>query len=263
MMILAIDVGNTNIVVGCLNGVADKDILFTARLTTDRSKTEDEYAMMLMSLFSIHKVDVKMISGTIISSVVPDIKTALQEAVELLTGSSPMIVGSGVKTGLNIKIDNPAQLGSDMVVDAVAASAAYPKPIIVFDMGTATTLSVIDRDGNYLGGMIIPGLRTSVNALVSGTSQLTRIGLDAPEQVIGTNTVNCMKAGAIYGNAAMLDGLIDRVEEALGAPVASVIATGGLVSCVVPYCKRTIICDEQLMLRGLYLIYQKNTSIRC
>lgn len=262
-MILAIDVGNTNIVVGCINGVEDKDILFTARLATDRSKTEDEYAMLLMNLFFIHHVDVKQITGAIISSVVPDLKVALQKAVELLTGHSPMLVGSGVKTGLNIKIDNPAQLGSDMVVDAVAACAAYPKPLMIFDMGTATTLSVIDRDGNYLGGMIIPGVRKSVDALVSGTSQLTRIGLDTPEQVIGTNTINCMKAGAIYGSAAMLDGLIDRVEEALGEPAATVLATGGLVSCVVPYCKRKIICDEYLLLRGLFIIYQKNTPVRC
>ena len=258
MILVAIDVGNTNIVVGCMDGVKSGEILFTARLSTDRLKTEDEYAMMLMNLFAIHQINQKEIEGGIISSVVPDLKRTMQKALEKITGRCPLVVGSGVKTGLNIKIDNPAQLGSDLVVDAVAACAQYPRPILIFDMGTATTLSVIDRDGNYLGGMIMPGLRKSVDALVSGTSQLPRIGLDEPEQVIGTNTINCMKAGAIYGNAAMLDGLIDRVEEALGEPAATVLATGGLVSCVAPYCRRNVICDENLMLRGLWLIYQKN-----
>lgn len=261
-MILTIDAGNTNIVVGCMRGVQDSDVLFTARLSTDRSKTEDEYAMMLLNLLAIHQIDRKAVEGGIISSVVPDLKQTLQKAVEMLIGKTPLVVGSGVKTGLNIKIDNPAQLGSDMVVDAVAACAFYPKPILIFDMGTATTLSVIDREGNYLGGMIIPGLRKSVDALVSGTSQLPRIGLDSPEQVIGTNTINCMKAGAIYGSAAMLDGLIDRIEEALGEPAATVLATGGLVSCVAPHCKRNVICDELLLLRGLWLIYQKNMARR-
>lgn len=254
-MILAIDVGNTNIVVGGLEG---KEILFTARFSTDRGKTEDEYAILLKGIFEMRSILPSQIDGGIISSVVPSLKKILRDAVQLLTGKIPLIVGAGVKTGLDIKIDNPAQLGSDLVVDAVAACAAYPKPILIFDMGTATTLSVIDAQGHYMGGMIFPGLRLAVDALSARASQLPFISLlEEPEQLIGTNTINCMTSGAIYGNAAMLDGIIDRVEEALGQP-ATVLATGGLVSRVIPYCKRKVIGDEHLMLRGLQILYEKN-----
>ena len=167
------------------------------------------------------------------------------------------MVGSGLKTGLNILIDNPAQLGSDLVVDAVAAIAAYPKPIMIFDMGTATTLSVIDSKGNYLGGMIIPGISLALEALSSRTSQLPRIRLDTPKKLIGSNTIDCMKSGTIYGNASMLDGIIDRVEKELGES-PTVVATGGLSRSIVPYCERKIICDDNLMLKGLFILYQKN-----
>lgn len=255
-MILAIDIGNTNIVVGCIQ---NSEITVTTRFGTDRTKTDDEYAMLLMNMFLFHKIDVHQIEGSIISSVVPVLRTTLQSAIEKLTGKRPLLVGVGLKTGLNIQIDNPAQLGNDLVADAVAACAKYPKPILIFDMGTATTLSVIDAAGNYLGGMIIPGLRRSVDALSTGTSQLPHISLDPPEQLIGKNTVNCMRAGAIYGNAAMLDGIIERVEEELGMP-ATVVATGGLIHCVVPHCRRKIICDDNLMLEGLALLYEKNQS---
>ncbi|MEG1873101.1 MAG: type III pantothenate kinase, partial [Ruthenibacterium sp.] len=167
-------------------------------------------------------------------------------------------IGPGIKTGLNILIDNPAQLGSDLVVDAVAAIHAYEKPLIIIDMGTATTFSVVDQKGNYLGGVICSGLKISLDALTARTSQLQSIGLEPPKSVIGCNTVDCMKSGAIYGGASMLDGMIDRIQEEMGQK-AIVVATGGLGKFVVPYCKHPIIYDDALLLKGLWLIYKKNS----
>lgn len=256
MAVIAIDVGNTNTVLGCMEG---DTIRFTARISTDRNKTDDEYALLLMNLFGLHKLDPGEIEGGIISCVVPVQRRALRSAFQKITGITPLLVGSGVKTGINIRIDNPAQLGSDLVVDAVAASDKYPKPLLIYDMGTATTLSVVDAKGDYLGGMIMPGMRVSMDALSARASHLPNISFDAPEQLIGTNTVNCMQAGAIYGHAAMLDGVADRVEEAMGQP-CTVIVTGGLASQVAPYCRRKIIYDENLMLRGLAILYEKNRA---
>lgn len=256
-MLLAIDVGNTNIVLGCMEGEA---IRFTARLATSRDRTEDEYAMLFANIFSLRRVERARVDGAIISSVVPELKPVLVRAVQLLCGVTPLLVGAGVKSGLDIKIDNPAQLGSDLVVGAVGAMALYEKPLLVFDFGTATTLSVLDGGGRYRGGMIMPGLRLAVEALSSQTAQLPHVDLSAPAHVIGTNTVDCMNSGAIYGNAAMLDGVIVRVEEELGERVKTVVATGGLVSKIAPYCRHRIeICDD-LMLWGLKLIYEKNRS---
>lgn len=253
-MILAIDVGNTNTVIGGFDG---ETLRFTVRISTNQTQTADEYALKLQGMFTMHKVCAKEIEGGIISSVVPVLSPVLQQAVEQLTGQRVLIVGSGLKTGLNIRIDNPGQLGSDLVVDAVAASHCYQKPILIFDMGTATTLSVMDGKGGYIGGMIMPGIRLAMDALSSSTSQLPRVDLTPPGQIIGTNTVECMQSGAIYGNAAMIDGVIDRLEEQLGEH-ATVVATGGMVNTVIPYCRHKIISDETLMLRGLKILYEKN-----
>lgn len=255
-MILAIDAGNTHIVLGCLDG---ENTLFTARLSTDRNKTADEYALMFRSLFDLHQVDRKGLEGAILASVVSELTGALRSAAKIVTHHDPIVVGAGIKTGVNIKIDDPGQLGADLVVGAVAATARYPKPLIIFDMGTANTMSVIDREGRFLGGAIVAGLRLSVDALSSGTSQLPRIQLAVPPKVVCSNTVECMQSGALYGHAAMLDGLIDRVEAELGEPMASVIATGGLAPLVVPLCRREITVEEDLMLQGLKLIYDKNS----
>lgn len=254
-MLLAMDVGNTNIVLGCICGDA---IRCTARMATDRIRTEDEYAMALSQIFALRGIDPKGLDGAILSSVVPELKPILVRAVQLLCGITPLVVGAGVKSGLNIRIDDPATLGSDLVVGAVGAMAKYPKPLLVFDFGTATTLSVIDGKGAYRGGMIMPGLRMAVEALASHTAQLPHIDLQAPPRVIGTNTVDCMNAGAIYGNAAMLDGIIGRVEEELGEPLAAVVATGGLIAKIAPYCRRAIAVEDDLMLWGLKIIYEKN-----
>jgi len=254
-MLLAIDVGNTNIVLGCIEG---DTIRCTARMATERTRTEDEYAMAMAQIFDLRGVDRAKLDGAILSSVVPELKPVLVRAVEMLCGITPLVVGAGIKSGLNIRIDNPAQLGSDLLVGAVGAMAKYPKPLLVFDFGTATTLSVIDEKGLYRGGMIMPGLRMAVEALASRTAQLPHIDLQAPAKVIGTNTIDCMNSGAIYGNAAMLDGVIDRVEEELGQPVAAVVATGGLTPKIAPYCKHKIEIENDLMLWGLKIIYEKN-----
>lgn len=256
-MIIAIDIGNTNIVIGCMQ---DEKVLLTARLRTDPDKTEFEYASLLLEMFSLHSIRVADIEGAIISSVVPPLRAAMQDALEKLIGKRPLLVGAGVKTGLNILTDNPAQVGSDVIVGAVAALSRYPKPILIFDMGTATTLAVLDQKGNFIGYMIIPGLRSSVEALASGTSQLPHISLELPPKLLGKNTIDAMRTGAIYGSAAMLDGIIDRVEQELLNCPATVVATGGLTSCVTPLCRHEIICDDDLILRGLYLLYKKNTA---
>lgn len=253
-MLLAIDMGNTNIVVGCIK---DDKIIFVERLSTDQSKTELEYAIGFKTVFELYNIKENDIKGAIISSVVPPLTGIIRKAVEKIIGQKPMVVGPGIKTGLNILMDNPKTVGADLIVDAVAGINEYGAPLIIIDMGTATTISVVDKDRNYVGGMIIPGIRVSMDSLVNRTSQLPRIGFDAPEKVIGTNTVDCMKSGIINGNAAMLDGMITRIEEELGY-TAKVIATGGLAGVVVSNCKKEIITDDSLLLKGLNIIYHKN-----
>ena len=253
-MLLAIDAGNSNIVVGLIE---NDEIIKVFRVSTDTSKTEDEYLISFRQLMDVGGVDYKKIDGAIICSVVPPIKSALTGAVKMMTGVDPLIVSAQLNTGLNIDIDNPAQLGSDLIADAVAAVNDYTLPAIVFDMGTATTISVIDRNSRYLGGVIMPGLRLSLNALSSNTSQLPKVSIEAPESCIGRNTVDCMKSGSIFGAASMMDGMIERIEDELGEE-AAVIATGGLAQYVVPECRRKIICDDNLLLRGLNKIYHMN-----
>ena len=254
-MILAIDVGNTNIVLGCMDG---STLRFTARVQTARERTEDEYALIFRNLFDLHKINRDQMDGAILSCVVSELTEVLCRAVNILIHKRPLVVGAGLKTGLNIKIDQPAQLGADLVADAVAAIAKYPKPIIIFDIGTANTMSVIDKNGHFLGGAIMPSPRLAANSLSDRTSQLPRIELEAPPKVISRNTIQCIQSGLIYGHAAMVDGLIDRVEEELGEPAATVVATGGLFKTIQPYCKHEIIRDDTLMLDGLRLLYEKN-----
>ncbi len=253
-MILAIDIGNTNTVLGCLEG---DDLLFTLRIRSDRDKTADEYCLLVEGLLRRQGVDPAALEGGILSSVVPGLRTVMPLAMKQLTGQDFLVVGSGIKTGLDIRIDNPGQLGADLVVDAVAALADYPPPLAIFDMGTATTLSVLDGAGVYRGGMIIPGLRVSMDALSARAAQLPYIQLTAPETPIGRNTIECMQAGAIFGSASMVDGLIGRVEAALGQKVTAV-ATGGLMAVVHPHCHREIHYDPNLLLKGLHLLYKKN-----
>ena len=236
-MILAIDMGNTNIVIGCID---DEKIHFVERLSTDHSKTELEYAISFKHVLELNQIDVKQIEGVIISSVVPPLLNTIKKAVNKVVNKIPKVVGPGIKTGLNIKTDNPAQVGSDMIVCAVAGLKEYGAPLIFVDMGTATTISVIDANKNYIGGVILPGVKISLNALVSNTAQLPRISMEAPKKVIGTNTIDCMKSGVILGNASCIDGMIERMEEELGME-ATVLATGGIAPSIVPHCKKKII----------------------
>ena len=253
-MVFTIDIGNSNIVVGTVNR---QGVLFVERMSTDHKKTELEYAILLKSAMEIHGITTNEIKGCIISSVVPPVTSVINRALEKLTGEKALVVGPGIRTGLNIKIDNPAQLGSDLVVDAVAGIAEYPLPLIIIDMGTATAMSAIDAAGNYLGGVIIPGVRVALDSMVSRTAQLPRISFEAPKKAIGKNTIECMKSGSVLGSASMLDGMIDRLEEELSQD-ATVVATGGIAPFITPHCKHKIVCDDTLLLKGLYLIYNKN-----
>ena len=255
-MILAIDVGNSNIVLGCIR---EGEILFEARMATDRIKTADQYCAELKTLLGLFDVAPADIEGTIISSVVPLVQQVLERAAARLTGKPCLTVGPGLKTGLNIRIDNPAQAGSDLIVGAVAAIEAYGAPLCVIDLGTATTISVIDRDKVFRGGTIAPGVMLSLNALTSGTAQLPAISLEEPRRAIGTNTVDSMRSGLLLGSAAMLDGMVERIEAELGYPT-KVVATGGLARFIVPLCKRQIVTDDSLLLKGLWLLYARNAN---
>lgn len=253
-MILAIDVGNTNIVIGCI----DKEKChFIERLSTVRIKTELEYAIDIKSVLDIYHVCPEEIEGGIISSVVPQITTNIKLAAEKILKKEILVIGSGIKTGLDIRIDDPGQLGADLVAASVAGIAEYPVPMMIFDMGTANTVCVIDREKRYLGGMIYPGLGVSLDSLTAHASQLGGISLEAPERVIGRNTIDCMKSGVIYSAAAAMDGIIDRIQEEMGETL-TVIATGGLAKCIVPHCRREVILDDDLLLKGLLVLYDKN-----
>ena len=253
-MILAIDVGNTNIVIGCI----DKEKChFIERLSTVRIKTELEYAIDIKSVLDIYHVCPEEIEGGIISSVVTQITTNIKLAAEKILKKEILVIGSGIKTGLDIRIDDPGQLGADLVAASVAGIAEYPVPMMIFDMGTANTVCVIDREKRYLGGMIYPGLGVSLDSLTAHASQLGGISLEAPERVIGRNTIDCMKSGVIYSAAAAMDGIIDRIQEEMGETL-TVIATGGLAKCIVPHCRREVILDDDLLLKGLLVLYDKN-----
>lgn len=255
-MILTIDIGNTNTVLGCWR---EGRLILTVRLHTNRDQTADEYCLLITGLLRNRGIALEELSGGILSSVVPELKKVMKDAMELMTGKAFLTVGAGLKTGLNIRMDNPAQLGADLVVDAVAALSKYKPPLVIFDMGTATTMSVVDGSGAYLGGMIIPGLRLSVDALSARAAQLPYIHLGPPEKFIGSNTIDCMQSGAVYGSALMIDGLIQRTAEELGQPVTAV-ATGGLMAVVHNFCREPLHYDENLMLEGLYLLYKKNVK---
>ncbi len=253
-MILAIDMGNTNIVIG---GIDSTQTYFVERITTDHVKTGLEYAVNIKNILEIHAIDKSRVEGAIMSSVVPPLNAPISSAINKLFGFRPRLVGSGMKTGLNIIMDNPKTVGSDMIVDAVAVVKEYPLPAIVIDMGTATTMSVVDQKGNYIGGVIFPGLRVSLDSLSSKAAQLPSISLEIPKKVIGKNTIDCMRSGIMYGSAGMIDGIIDRMEAELGK-TPSVIATGGLSRFVVPLCRHKIIYDEALLMKGLWILYEKN-----
>ena len=253
-MLLTVDIGNTNITIGAYEG---NILSFTARLATEQRKTSDQYAAELMSMLSLYDLNFEDIEDCIIASVVPQVGKSISEAVSKLCHIVPLMLGPGVKTGLNIKIDNPAQLGADLVAGAVGALDAYTMPCVIIDMGTASTISVLDRNGTFLGGVIAAGVRLTLKALAENTAQLTSIPIEAPPSVIGANTVECMQSGLVYGTAAMIDGLLDKIAEQLGE-TPTVVATGGLSKDIIVHCKNDIIYSENLLLEGLRVIYEKN-----
>ena len=253
-MILTIDIGNSNIVLG---GVEGDDIIFEARLRTDPTKTSDEYCIDLKMILEVYGVKADEIEGSIIGSVVPQVLNSVQTAIKKLTGKAALVVGPGLKTGLNIRIENPSQTGADLVVGAVAALREHKPPMIIVDMGTATTIMVLDKDGAFIGGAIAPGVKISLDALTERTALLPGLQLDQPKRAIGRNTIDCMRSGIMMGAACMLDGMVERMEEELGAKT-TVVATGGIARFVTPMCKTPMIYDKDLLVKGLAILYREN-----
>ncbi len=258
-MICAIDIGNSNIVIGLMN--SDREILFTGRIRSNRDQTTEQFFVEVKALFHAYEVSLKGLEGIILSSVVPYLTDVVRDAFIKLTGLTPYIVAHGTKTGIRIVTDQPASVGSDLIVDAVAACEAYKGPLAIFDLGTASTCSVIGDQRTYLGTLIMPGVRISQDALMEKAAQLPFFHLEKPKHLIGKNTIESMQSGLIYGNAAMIDGLIDRIEDELKAPV-TVIATGGIASLIIPSCRHEIHYDKDLLLKGLWYLYQKNSRSR-
>ena len=253
-MILTIDIGNSNIVLG---GVREDTIVCEARLRTEVTKTSDQYCVDLKILLDVYGVRAEDIEGCIISSVVPQVLNSFQTAIKKLTGKVSLVVGPGIKTGLDIRLENPGQTGADLVVADVAALREHKPPLIVIDMGTATTMSVLDENGAHIGGCIIPGVRISLDALTERTALLPGLQLDQPKRAIGRNTIDAMRSGIMMGTASMLDGMVERMEQELGQKT-TVIATGGIAKFIVPLCKTPMIYDKDLLIKGLAALYRDN-----
>lgn len=252
-MILALDIGNTNMVIGGF----DKDKLaFVSRISTDADKTEYEYASLIKDIMQLEGMSAEPIEGAVISSVVPPLNQIIKDALEKVFGITALVVGPGIKTGVNLLIDDPLQAGADLVCSTAAVYKHYKTPAVVVDMGTATKLSYVDKNGAFCGVSIIPGVGISINALSSRTAQLPQISFDAPKNIIGRNTVDSMQSGLIYGSACMIDAMLDRIREEYGE--FDVVATGGIARYIIPHCKTDILIDEDLILKGLYVIFKKN-----
>lgn len=254
-MLLTVDIGNTNITMGIFDG---DNLCFTSRLATDRKRTEDQYAVELLNIFKLHKTKISEFKGAIISSVVPEVTEALRRAVVFVTGKNPYVLQSDIGSGLKIINNAIGQVGADIAAVSVAAVKKYPLPCFIMDLGTATKIILIDENEMFLGCTISAGVRISLDALSDRTSQLPAISLHAPETSIGTNTVDCMKSGTVFGTAAMLDGLTKRMEKDFGKEVKSTVATGGLSKEIVKNCEREVIYDANLILEGLKYIYEEN-----
>ena len=254
-MILTIDIGNSTITLG---GVEGNDIRFECRINTDRVKTSDTYCIDLKTLLEIYGVELQNIEGVIIASVVPQVLNSVRTAIRKLLGKEPLVVGPGLKTGLDIRLENPGQMGAGLVAADVAALSEHKPPLIVIDMGTATTMTVLDPNGAHLGGCVCPGVKISLEALTGQTSLLPGIQLDSPKQALGRNTADAMRSGIMFGTAAMLDGMIDRFQEETGWDF-TIVATGGLARHIVPLCRHGILYDRHLIIKGLARLYRDNT----
>lgn len=253
-MILTIDIGNSNVVIG---GVEGDQIVFEARLRTESTKTSDQYCVDLKILLDVYDVDQSKIEGCIIASVVPQVLNSFQTAIKKLTGKQCLVVGPGLKTGLNILLENPSQTGADLVVGCVAALREHKPPMIVVDMGTATTMVVLDKNGAMVGGCICPGVKIAADALTERAALLPGLQLDQPKKAIGRNTIDCMRSGIMMGAACMLDGMIERMEQELGYST-SVVITGGIAKFIAPMCKKSMMYDKDLLIKGLAALYREN-----
>ena len=253
-MVLTIDVGNTNIVIG---GFVNHELKVVSRIATRTGVTDDEYAIKIKSILRLNEIDGTQVEGCIISSVVPQLNAVLKKAIKKAVGVDSLIVEPGIKTGIKIHADNPSSVGADLIVASVAADNLYKAPVLILDMGTATKIMVVDEDHAFTGLSIIPGMEISMNALSRGTAQLPHISLEVPPRVLGRNTIDCMRSGAVFGTASMIDGMIDRIAEEIGT-MPTLVATGGLSSYVVPSCKHKLVIDEHLLLKGLEILYYKN-----
>lgn len=256
-MILVIDIGNTCITLGGFETEGHSNPAFVARLATDLGGTADEYASRILSALALYKIDADCVCGAIFSSVVPPLNRVIRQALCFLFGKEPLAVGPGIKSGISIRCDMPSSVGADLIATAVAAHKLYPCPTLIIDMGTATKMTVVDESGAFIGASIMPGVSMGVAALSEQTAQLPKISLETPAKVISKNTADCMRSGVLYGNASMVDGMIDRMTEEYGAPL-HVLATGGMASLIIPLCKHKIKTDEHLVLKGLYILYLKN-----
>ncbi len=255
-MLLAIDIGNTQTAVGLLSG---QDVVAHWRLTTLAGRTEDELRVYLTGLFGLEGYELSEISGVAVSSVVPALTAAFRTVAHSFTAGPVVVVGPGVKTGMPILIDNPREVGADRIANAVAARDRHGTPVVVVDFGTSTNFDVVSADGEYLGGVIAPGLEIATNALISGTAALRRVEYVAPRSPIGKGTVEAIQSGALYGHAGLVDGIMERVVAEMGGDVTRV-ATGGLASTIVPHCSSVSTIDEWLTLEGLRRIYELNTT---
>lgn len=253
-MILTVDIGNTQTKVGVFEG---EDLVVSERISTNAEKTETEYAIQLSYILEAAGVNARDMQGAVLSSVVPPVNHYFSQAIKKVTGRVPIIVGPGVKTGMKILIDDPATLGADMVVAAVGARCEHSGPMIVIDMGTATTYSYLDEKGDFRGAVIMPGVNASMESLVANAALLPKIGFIAPNKVIGTDTISSMQSGMIFGEAARIDGMVEKIREEAGCD-APVIATGGLAKVILPHCRTEIDYDDQLVLKGLKEIYRMN-----
>ena len=251
-MILAVDIGNTNIVLG---GYEDESLRFSARLATETRLEADQYALQLSGVLRLYGVESAAVTGAIVSSVVPPLTGTLTRALRIVCGVEAVVFSQELPTGIRADIDRPEELGADLVAGAAGAKALYRLPAVVIDMGTATKLTAVLEDGTVPGVSILPGVFLSLNALTSGASQLSGIALQPPTRAIGRNTAQSMQSGVVLGTASMLDGMLDRFEAEMGR-IATVVATGGAAGFIVPHCRRKIILAPDLLLDGLYAVYQ-------
>lgn len=257
-MILTVDINNTSVVFAVME---EGRALYISRLSSDKSRTADEYAVLIDWSFRQRGFEIRNVEGAIISSVVPPLTAVIKDAVRIVTDCNPLVIGPGVKTGLNIRLEDPTELGGDFVSCAVAAIAKYPMPCVIVEMGTAIAMGILDKTGSYIGGIISPGPMVSQEALARGAAMLSNVSITPTPQVICKSTITCTQSGIVNGSAAMIDGMLERIEDELGDKV-SVVVTGDWADTITPSCKRKgIIKDQELLMHGLWLIYKKNRRL--